>query len=412
MIRKIASYILLISVHLFTWLVATLGRRSSRRRWKPTGRIAVTGTFFNPNWYLSHITPLTRSGVTEVILVIDAPQQAMAGVRFACPPRWLAKLISRAGAKALWMIVVGFRYRPDLYMGYHIVPAGCAALVAGRLFGRPSCYQMTGAPAGLVGGFPEIGRDIDMSAKTSLLLEALVFRVVRHFDHTVVRGNKSKRYLEEHNVTNPVHVITGSVTCPAFSPEVHRDIHLVFVGRLAPVKQIDQFIEIVGEVGRVIPSVKAAIVGDGPLRAQLQGQAKRLGIMGNTEFLGKRHDVQAILARSKVFVLTSKSEGLSIAMAEAMTSGVVPVVADVGELSDFVTSGINGYLVEPGNIAEYARRIVSLLQDSAMLDEYSQRAVEDAKRQCDIEVVTARWRRVFQQYVTSHSSSCARRVLA
>jgi len=98
MIRKTASYILLVSVYGFTWLVAVLGRVIPRRRWKPTGRIAVTGTIFNPNWYLSHIMPLTHCGVKEVILIIDEPMQPLDKVRFVCPPKWLAKLISRAGA--------------------------------------------------------------------------------------------------------------------------------------------------------------------------------------------------------------------------------------------------------------------------------------------------------------------------
>jgi len=120
-IRKTASYILLISAYIFTWLVAVLGRMIPRKPWKPTGRIMVTGSIFNPNWYLSHITPLTRSGVTEVILVIDEPQQPLERVRFACPPKWLARIISRAGAKAIWVFYAGIRYRPDLFIGYNLV---------------------------------------------------------------------------------------------------------------------------------------------------------------------------------------------------------------------------------------------------------------------------------------------------
>src|SRR5512135_2853135 len=82
MIRRMAAYILLVSVYGFTWLVAVLSRLIPHRSWTPTGRIMVIGTFHNPNWYLSHITPLTHSGVKEVILVVDRPQLPLAGVRF------------------------------------------------------------------------------------------------------------------------------------------------------------------------------------------------------------------------------------------------------------------------------------------------------------------------------------------
>jgi len=395
-IRRIGAYILLVGVYGFTWLVAVVGGAIPRRAWKPTGRIMVTGTFFNPNWYLSHITPLTRSGVKEVILVIDEPQLPLDGVTFVCPPKWLAKLISRAGAKAIWVFYAGIRYWPDLYMGYHIIPGACSALIAGRLLGRPSCYQVTGAPLGFIRRFPEaVGSDEGLASR-SKLIEAMALRVVKQFDYIVVRGNKAKEYLVSNGVECPIDIITGSVNGHRQSPRNGRDIHLIYVGQLSRIKQVDQFIAIVESVARVIPSVRAAIVGDGPLMTELRTAVRQLGLARNIEFFGKRVDVEAFLVRACIFVLTSKSEGLSIAMAEAMTAGVVPVVADVGELGDLVTNGVNGYLVEPNNIAEYSMRIVSLLQNPAMWAQCSRRAIENARSYSDIEVITEKWRRVLR----------------
>ena len=140
--------------------------------------------------------------------------------------------------------------------------------------------------------------------------------------------------------------------------------------------------------------------------ADLKSRAGRLGLTDNIEFLGKRKDVEAILACSKIFVLTSKSEGMSIAMAEAMAAGVVPVVADVGELGDLVVDGVNGYLVEPNNIDEYTKRVVSLLQGQALWKKYSLRAIEEAKKHCDIEVVTGKWRHHIRDVVSQASGRC------
>ena len=114
----------------------------------------------------------------------------------------------------------------------------------------------------------------------------------------------------------------------------------------------------------------AAIVGDGRLREELEVYAESLGLTENIEFLGKRKDVEELLMHSKVFVLPSKSEGLSIAMIEAMSAGVVPVVPDVGDLGDRVIDGVNGYLIEPNKIEEYAEIILSLLQDQDKLNEF------------------------------------------
>jgi glycosyltransferase involved in cell wall biosynthesis len=297
------------------------------------------------------------------------------------------------------MIIAGIRYRPDLYMGYHIVPGACAALIAGKLFGRPSCYQVTGAPLGIIGGFPETVGEGGIFLRPSGLLEAMALSVVRKFNYIVVRGNKAREYLKSHHIRCPIDIITGSVNCNQHLPRNSRDIHLIYIGRLSPIKQLDRFITILKAVSRIIPSVKAAIVGDGPLIEGLQKLTDELGLQKNVEFLGKRKDVEEILSRSKIFVLTSKSEGLSIAMAEAMAAGTVPVVADVGELGDLVTDGVNGYLIEPNNINEYTKKIVLLLQDQALWDQYSRRAFEDAKRYCDIEVITGKWRRLFRQCV-------------
>ena len=181
---------------------------------------------------------------------------------------------------------------------------------------------------------------------------------------------------------------------------------LGFVGRLVPIKQIHQFISSVGAIKRMMPNVRAVIIGDGPLREELQSYSEELGLGDNIEFLGKVKDVESILTRSKIFVLTSKSEGLSIALAEAMAVGVVPVVADVGELSDLVIDGVNGYLVKPNSIAGYSERIVSLLEDHPMWDQFSHKAIKRAKEHCGIQVIAEKWKQNLRVVVSQASGHC------
>jgi glycosyltransferase involved in cell wall biosynthesis len=372
----------------------------------------VTGTFHNPNWYLSHIVPLTLSGFREIILIVDEPLLPVDKVRFVCPPKWLAKLISRAGAKAVWMIVAGLRYRPDLYMGYHLTPGACSALVAAKFMGRPSCYQMTGGPVGIMGGgYKAIESVGGLLGRPSRLIEAMAIGVVRHFDLVVVRGTKAREFLARHNIKNTVAIITGSVDGWSEMPQGDREIQIVFVGRLSYIKQVHQFIEVVNVVKRTFPDLRAAIVGDGPLMADLRAYSEKLGLMDNIEFLGKREDVESIVVRSKIFVLTSKSEGLSIAMAEAMASGTVPVVADVGDLGDLIEDSVNGYLIKPDCVDEYAKKIVLLLQDPAVLEKYSIKAAITAKERCSIAVITRKWRQELQNVVLRTSALNTGRVL-
>ncbi len=410
-IRSLAAYILLVGVYSLTWLIATLGNKIPRRPWKPTGRILVTGTFHNPNWYLSHVTPLVRSGVKEVILVVDEPQLPLVGVRFVCWPRWGSWLLSRPGARALWVILAGHRYRPDLYMGYHLGPGACTALMAGKLLGRPTCYQMTGGPVEIRGGGVDATEGIGAPLKhPSRTIEAMALAVVRRFELVVVRGSKAKEFLAAHGIDGPVAVITGSVPSGPCAAGGDRDIHLIFVGRLSPAKQVDQFIKIVGAVRRDIPGVRAAVVGEGPLQGALQTEVEKAGLTGHIEFVGKRQDVESFLARSKVFVLTSKSEGLSIAMAEAMRAGVVPVVANVGDLGDLVIDGVNGYLIEPNNISAYAEKVTFLLRNDPAWTRFSDHAKDDAKEHCAIETVSQKWQNNLQSVIARAPGYCLQEV--
>ena len=152
---------------------------------------------------------------------------------------------------------------------------------------------------------------------------------------------------------------------------------------------------------RVIPSIRAAIVGDGPLMADLKGRVSDLGLADNIEFLGKREDVRSVLLDSREFILTSQTEGLSIAMIEAMAAGVVPVVADIGELGDVVENGVNGYLIKPDCIAEYTERTLSLLQDRGRWEAFSQRGREVASARCGLSVISRRWQEHLQAAIDS-----------
>jgi glycosyltransferase involved in cell wall biosynthesis len=412
-----------------------------------TGRLLVTGTFYNHGWFLSHAAPLSRCGASEVIFVADEPQCAPGGVRFVCPPRAARSVLGRAGAKLVWMLAVGIRERPDACMGFHLFPGAITALIVARLIARPAIYQMTGGPIEVFGGGCESeNRLTGRLGRPWPSLERLAMRVVREFDAVVVRGRRAKRFLTDHGVNGAATIITGSVAgadslaplaggCPQPSPFASptaeamgqpsvvlpgdvamgqpsaalpgseamgqpctepsvngRPIDLIFVGRLTAIKQPEQFVEIVARVAKRRANVSAVVVGDGPMLEDLRTQARQSGVGDCIRFLGQRRDVAELLDAAKLFVLTSRSEGLSIALAEAMGRGVPGVVADVGELGDLVASGVNGFLIEPGNIAAYAERALELLDDPVRWASFSARAREAAQELAGVENVAARWK--------------------
>jgi glycosyltransferase involved in cell wall biosynthesis len=393
-LRRLVSMIALSVGYGAAIAVAKLVPRPQRRGTLGQQRILVIGNFDNPNWFLAHITPLAQSGIKEVLLVADGFTDQVPGVRLLAPPRWADRLLTRAGAKFVFALWHGLRLRPSLYVGYAIFPAATTALILGRLFRSPACFQLTSGPLELDGGgFHAENRLLCGLGKPSRWIERLAHALTRQFDLMVVRGSQGHQYVRRLGYRGQMDVITGSIEIPdAREIAGARDIDLIFVGRLTERKRPERFLEIVSLVSRHVPHVRAVLVGDGPDRDALEGLIDTLGIRNNVALLGLRKDVGALLARSKIFVLTSRWEGVSIAMLEAMAAAVVPVANDVGDLADIVRRGENGYLVEDNDVQASAAHIVALLRDESKRALLAAAARETVVRRVSRNAVAQLWR--------------------
>ena len=103
------------------------------------------------------------------------------------------------------------------------------------------------------------------------------------------------------------------------------------------------------------PQAQFRILGDGPLRTGLEEHARRLGINGAIHFEGESLDVPGFLAGLDVFVMGSKSEGLPLAMLEAMAAGLPIVSTAVGGSPELIEDGVSGWLcppAEPDSLAD------------------------------------------------------------
>jgi len=106
------------------------------------------------------------------------------------------------------------------------------------------------------------------------------------------------------------------------------------------------------------------IVGDGPLRPELEALACALGIAARVRFLGRVSDemLAACYARAAVFVLPSTKEGFGIVYLEAWQHGV-PVICASGAPGEIVSDGVDGFVIDPADIGQLAARMSALLQD-------------------------------------------------
>ncbi len=169
-------------------------------------------------------------------------------------------------------------------------------------------------------------------------------------------------------------------------------ITVTFIGRLIGVKGIEIFIQALKDLKE---DHKALIVGDGPEREKLQNMVKEHGLEDKVIFTGWRSDIPAILAASDVFVLPSYSEGLSIALLEAMAAGRACVVTDIGLP---VNNGETALVIPPGDPENLARAIETLITDEKLREKLGRNAREEVKRVYSWEKAADGYVRVFNQF--------------
>ncbi len=359
-------------------------------------RVLAIGTFYHKNWYESHLAPLASADMVDALYVVSGESGIrMKGVTWCVAPTWLRSILRMHGARFVWSMVTAMRRRPDVIVGYFVFPSALWALALSRLIGAKSVYQMCGGPR----EFTRCGADSGNAMLKYMLpgfplLERILYAAIAQFDLIIVRGARAEAFCREHFPSTPVSVITGAIDQERFNPtqngvDVRFDV--MTVCRLAPVKRLEMLLEALAKVVDKRPKTHAVIVGDGPARAELEALAKRLRLTEHVSFVGTQDEVERFHHQSRLYVMTSRDEGLSIALAEAMASGLPAVVTDVGELGELVRDGRNGYLVPSGDADTLAERLLSLLNEDEQRQSMAKRAAEDAFSTCGLPHVADRW---------------------
>jgi glycosyltransferase involved in cell wall biosynthesis len=141
---------------------------------------------------------------------------------------------------------------------------------------------------------------------------------------------------------------------------------IVHVGTLRPVKDHGTAIRAFARVHAQQPEAVLAFVGGGPDLAKCQELVSRLGLADSTVFLGSRDDVPRVLAAADIMLMTSLSEGHSVALLEGMAAGLPVVATNVGGIPETVADGQTGLLAPVGDDAAVAAQLVRLLNDESL----------------------------------------------
>ncbi len=136
-----------------------------------------------------------------------------------------------------------------------------------------------------------------------------------------------------------------------------------WIGRMTGVKRTDDVLLAVRRLRERGVDAVLCMVGDGPDRDTVERRARELGIVRNSLFLGYQEEVACYYAAFDALILPSANEGTPVSAIEALAGGRPVVATRVGGVPDVVRDGVDGFLVEPGDVDAMAARLADLAAD-------------------------------------------------
>jgi glycosyltransferase involved in cell wall biosynthesis len=165
---------------------------------------------------------------------------------------------------------------------------------------------------------------------------------------------------------------------------------ILFVGRLAHQKGVDVLLEAFRSVREAEPGCRLVLVGDGPMRAQLEEYTRAAGLQDDVHFAGVVEDPAIFTRAADLFAIPSRYEGLPNSLLEAMSCGLPSVATRVSGSEDIIRHGENGLLVEPEDAEGLAAAITALASDPVQAADMGVRARETVLQDFSIDSVARR----------------------
>jgi N-acetyl-alpha-D-glucosaminyl L-malate synthase BshA len=262
------------------------------------------------------------------------------------------------------IVQVSRQYHLDVVHAHYAVPHAAAAYLARQIMiahptDRVPCVMTTlhGTDITLVGSDPSytetVAFCIDQSDGVTAVSESL-----KH-DTCALLG-----------ITREITVIPNFLDGARFArrnlPRQPGDTtRIVHISNFRPVKRISAVVDVFARVRAQVPAT-LVLVGEGPELEPARQRLLGLGLDGDVEYAGERHDIVDVLSQADVFLLPSATESFGLAALEAMACEVPVVASRVGGLPEVIDDGVTGFLHSPDDIEGMSRSIVGLIGDRAL----------------------------------------------
>ena len=282
--------------------------------------------------------------------------------------------------------------------------AGYVTRIAGRLAGAPVIIYTAHA-------FPFHAYLSPMRKRLYIFLERLASKMtdVILVDSEAVKWDGIRERIKE-----PEKIVTVNmgVDLQKFSPErmnrfqirkrwgiEDRQVVVGTVANFVPDKGLDSFLRIADQIKREKENVKFLLVGDGPLRPQLESLRDTLHLRKDVIFTGFSEEIPEMMSAMDVFCLPTLREGFGVVFAEAMAMRLPVVTSDIDPVPEVVTENETGILIPLGREDLFKEAIISLINDNKRQREMGERGRKRVEQYFDEKFMFDRTLRVYEDLI-------------
>lgn len=277
-----------------------------------------------------------------------------------------------------------------LIIGYHIVPHAFFAFVASLLSRTPFACAQTGI---------YIQRQSQNKIFGFFLKE-----VLRKALFINVPGQMSRDFWFNFGLEpSKINILHSTIDTYRFSNNnLEKVFDFIILSRLSEEKRIEHLLNIFHKMKSEGHNFTVCIAGDGPRAEYLKALTDELNLGDIISFVGFVDNPEVWFNKSKIFLLSSQSEGFPTALMQAMSCGLVCVSTNVGNISDTIVQNQNGFLVDYGNWGGYKDILIQLLEklESTEFKKIADKAREDVVKNHSIDFAIREWEKVFKNYFT------------
>ncbi len=230
----------------------------------------------------------------------------------------------------------------------------------------------------------------------SVMYRKLILKFsVKFSDYVVTLTETDKHnYAKMLKRTERIEAIHNPIEEDGYSNVEVRENSIITVGRLVIGKGTEYLSEIATKILLKYPSWKWYVLGDGDERGSLEKVISENNLQDRFILAGLVNNVGEYLAKSKLFVLTSKSEGLPMCLLEAKNHELPCISFDIPTgPSEIIEDGVNGFLISPFDCEKMVDKISVLVENEELLNSFSVNAKKDIEK-FQMESIMKRWNRV------------------